>query len=75
MKIIKRYEWKELTRDGLLKDIADTGPYYEKGSLNEYGGFESVDKAVEALTEWDEENPFTLCGDITLITFYSIDKE
>ena len=47
------FKWKELTSDGLLKEPATEGPYYEEDVLNGYeGGFESEKGAEEALSRW-----------------------
>lgn len=39
----KRFYWKELSEDGLLKEPKGCGPYY---SLNNYNGFDTEEEAV-----------------------------
>lgn len=66
------YEWKELSNDGLLKDVADEGPYYSTESLNRYGGFDSKEEAIERLEAWSKRYKFSLCSNLVLIEFYGV---
>jgi len=69
--IVKKYAWKKLSCDGLLKDVEDEGPYYSRESLNPYGGsFDSEKEAIDALELWVESYKFSIGGNLTLVTFY-----
>lgn len=74
--IVKKYAWKELSRDGLLKDVEDEGPYYSRESLNPYGGsFGSEKEAVDALEAWIESYKFSVGSNLTLVTFYEANND
>jgi hypothetical protein len=70
---VKKYAWKELSSDGLLKDVEDKGPYYSRESLNPYGGsFDSEKEAFGALESWVGAHKFSIGSNLTLITFYEV---
>jgi hypothetical protein len=66
------YKWKELSSDGLLKDVSEEGPDYSRDNLNGWGDFDSKEEAFEALEEWDKEYKFSLCGGLVLVEFYEV---
>jgi hypothetical protein len=70
--IKKRYFWKELTDDGLLKEPKTSGPYYDEVNLNNFGlGYESEEEAVSDLEEKNEEDRWCPWRrDMILITEY-----
>jgi hypothetical protein len=74
--IVKKYAWKELSNDGLLKDVEDEGPYYSRESLNPYGGgFDSEKEAIDALELWVESYRFSIGSSLTLIIFYEVSND
>lgn len=66
------YKWKELSSDGLLKDVPEEGPYYSRENLNGWVGFDSKEEAIKALEDWDKMYMSSLCGDIALVEIYNI---
>lgn len=51
-KLEKRFYWKDLSTDGLLKEPSPTGPHYDEVELNNYCGFKTEDEALEALDRY-----------------------
>jgi len=73
--IVKKYAWKELSNDGLLKDVEDEGSYYSRESLNPYSGsFDTEKKAIDALELWVESYKFSIGSNLTLVTFYEVNS-
>lgn len=67
----KRYYWKELTEDGLLKEPNGLGPYYSTVSLNDFDGFESEEEAVEHYESIISSFKFRVPYKLVLIIEYS----
>lgn len=72
-KLEKRFYWKELSGDGLLKEPPRRGPYYNDISLNE--GFSSEEKALAGLDTYFNHKPYDgedvySCVSLVLITVY-----
>jgi len=65
-----RYEWKELTEDGLLKEPKDVGPYYSRETLNGYGGFETEDSAVEEYERFKKAHGWSCSSELILVKIY-----
>jgi hypothetical protein len=64
--LTKKYYWRDLTSDGLLREPDETGPYYSRESLNNCGcGFDTEEQAFAALSRWRGY------GSFVLITEYS----
>lgn len=74
MKTKKRYYWRELTDDGLVKDIDPIGPHYDLEYINTYSGYyESEEDAVEGLLAFKKKFEYSLSGyNLILITEYRI---
>jgi len=70
--IKKKYYWKELTSDGLLKEPKEFGPYYSTESLNGWGGYDSEEAAIEKLIEINKRYEHSVPSSLTLITEYSV---
>lgn len=68
--MIKRYEWKVLTSDGLLKEPEDLGPHYSTESVNFYGGFESEDEAEKYLAKKVKRHKYDVPSELILIATY-----
>lgn len=71
--IKKKYYWKEVTDDGLLKEPKELGPHYCTESLNGWGGFDAEEEAVERLFYISETYEFDVPANLTLITMYSVE--
>jgi hypothetical protein len=67
----KRYEWRVLTDDGLLKKPALLGPYYEQFNVNGYDGFESEDLAIAAYDRFKASHGYSVELEMVLVCFYS----
>ena len=77
MAIKKRYYWKELSNDGLLKEPAELGPHYDRVPINGYdGGYVSEEEAVQALVEFgDLLYEWSVPSELVLIPVYEILKD
>lgn len=64
----KRFCWKFITTDGLVKDIPCKGPDWNPYSFNEY--FETEELAIEALAKWEKLYKYAIYSEFTLITVY-----
>ncbi|MFA5898085.1 MAG: hypothetical protein WC829_03110 [Hyphomicrobium sp.] len=64
----KRYEWKELSADGLLKDVRTRYGFGEYGTLS---GGETDEEAVQTLAE-ARSSKMVGSGDYVLLTVYTI---
>lgn len=67
MKLEKRFCWKVLSEDGLLKDHRPIGPYYSQMTFGE--DFDTEQDAVEALSRWKKANEY-MENEMVLITTY-----
>jgi len=72
MSITKRYYWKELTQEGLLKEPPICGPYYDEKYLNAPCGFESEDFAIAAFESFFKEFPYSE-NSLILVCEFTID--
>ena len=63
-----KYRWKELSDDGLLKEPKKQGPHYMKDDLNEWGGFDTEQKALNRLEEYKKE--YNIYGEYILVKIY-----
>ena len=71
----KRYFWKVLSQDGLLKEPREVGPNSSsRESLNDCNGFDSEDEAVRHLEAMAEKYKgitfYGVPGSLVLITEY-----
>ena len=67
----KRLYWKKLTKDGLLKEPKDFGPYYSAEALNQYNGFETETEAIKQLEEMKETYKYDIPAELVLVWIYS----
>ena len=70
-KVKKRYYWKVVTEDGLLKVPNKYGPYYDESKLNPYDGFDDEAQAVIALELFlNTTKHWHAGGQLTLVAIY-----
>lgn len=67
----KRYEWRELTEDGLLREPKDAGPHYDRSRVNTYGGFDSEEQAFAAYVAFKKAHKFGIASELVLVAFYA----
>lgn len=67
----KRYEWKELSEDGLLKDVK-TG--YGYGHYETLSGGDTEEEAISSLEE-ARKHGYVSSGDYVLLTIYTVPWE
>jgi hypothetical protein len=67
----RRYEWRELTDDGLLKKPQDTGPYYDTDNVNHYGGYQTEEQAIAGLKAYADRTRWGSTDDMVLVAIYS----
>ena len=72
MKVVKNYEWRELSSDGLLKSPPACGPYYDRDENLIYGSWSSEESAINALKEYVERNRD--CVSLVLITTINVEN-
>lgn len=72
----KRYFWKDLSSDGLLKEPDPIGPYYDQISLNGVlgDGFETEEEALERL-QYVQNVSGHFIGHFMLISLYTPEKK
>ena len=70
--IEKKYYWKELTSDGLLKEPREFGPYYSTESLNGWGGHDSEDAAIAKLVEISKRYEYSVPSNLILVVEYRV---
>lgn len=66
----KRYEWRELTDDGLMKKPESVGPYYDQENVNTYGGYASEDEAVAAYEAFKASHEWGVPSELVLVCFH-----
>ena len=65
-----RFEWRELTEDGLLKRPKECGPYYDIDQLkNDYA---TEEEAIDDYREFLNRNPFYAPYEMVLLKLYSL---
>ena len=68
-----KYYWKELSKDGLLKDPDPVGSYYSRERLGVYG-FNSREEAVAEYEEFFRiHGPCEVDKELVLIEVYEIE--
>jgi hypothetical protein len=63
----KLFDWRELTEDGLLKNVPEHGPYYDRKSVG--GPFKTEEEAMEAMRLFQQDK-FLYCNDYVLVPVY-----
>ena len=72
MTVSKKYFWREISSDGLVKSPRDVGAYYNPDNVNKSSGFDSELEAMDALEKFNKNYPYE-AGDLTLITIYRVE--
>lgn len=67
----KRYEWRELSEDGLLRKPPECGPRYDRETINGYYGFSSEEEALEAYAAFKKAHKYGVPNELVLVTFYA----
>ncbi|MFA6199051.1 MAG: hypothetical protein WC679_01430 [Bacteroidales bacterium] len=74
--IKKRYYWKELTGDGLMKQPPKHGSYYSSDSRLQDESFETEQEAIELLEDYMKCNDLTYWfADMVLVPMYEYEQE
>lgn len=68
IKMTKRFYWKEITSDGLLKSPRDVHQGNKSDSINDWLGFETEKLAIKHLKKLDKT--YRLNNTYALITVY-----
>jgi hypothetical protein len=75
MGAVKKYRWMELLEGGGLREPEDQGPYYGTESLNDYHGFETEEKAIEAWITFKDLHGLSVPRELVLISFYKLEED
>jgi len=68
-----RYEWRELTPDGLLKEPSEVGPHYDRESVNGYAGnYTSRESAETAPNQFAIRHDWH--GELVLVEFHVVSR-
>jgi hypothetical protein len=70
--LVKKFTWKELSGDGLLKEPETIGTYYDEIRLNGYEWFDTKEEAEAALLEFINLDPWFSGDDYVLVEIYNI---
>ena len=77
--VVKRYVWKTLTNDGLLKEPNDCGQHYDKESINtNYNSqwidelFASEEVAIARFVEFYKKHGSSCDSQLVLVPIYQI---
>jgi len=68
----KRYEWRELTKGGLLRDPKECGPSYDRSNINARN-FRTEDEAFKAFDLFKKK--YGTQGELVLVVFYDCDDD
>lgn len=66
----KRYEWRELSEDGLLRKPQECGTRYDRESINGYYGFGTEEEALAAYAEFKKVHKYGVPNELVLVTLY-----
>ncbi len=67
----KKFVWKEITSDGLMKEPKECGPGYSTESINGWGGFDNEEDALAKLEQMKKNYKWEVSGDFVLVAIYS----
>lgn len=67
-----RYEWRELTPEGLLIKPKDVGPHYSSENINGYDGFTNKEEAVEAYKSFRQKYNWDTPRELVLVESYQM---
>jgi len=70
--IKKKYFWKEISGDGLIKNPKAFGPYYSTESLNCFCGFDNEKDAEDKLIKINKIYPHEIPSSLILVAEYSV---
>ena len=73
MSTVKKYKWMELLEGGLLKEPEDQGPYYSSESLNDWNGFDTEEKAIDAWINFKTLHGPSVPKELILIAVYRLE--
>jgi len=65
-----KYKWKEITKDGLLKEPEEVGPYHDQESLNGWSGFSNEEEAVKELQRMKDLHKYSFNEDYVLVKIF-----
>lgn len=67
----KKYLWKEITDDGLVKEPESLGPYYSQDSWNGfYSGYDTVEEAEAKYKYMENTYSYQVPHNMVLVTVY-----
>ena len=66
----KRYEWRELTDDGLLKAPKDCGPHYDRDESLPLGAWGTEEEAVAAYSEFLKKHEYSANSELVLVCIW-----
>lgn len=69
----KRYEWRELTDDGLLKYPKSCGPNYDLDETLSVGSWASEADAVSAFRAYQHKHGQSAPNELVLVTIWNRD--
>ena len=75
MNIIKTYEWRELTPDGLLTRPRALGPHYDLDETLRDGSWTMESDAVAAFVAWVKNHGSKADRQMVLVTQYEVSPE
>ena len=71
VKVKKRYYWKVISEDGLLKPPNKYKNHYDESKLNPYDGFDNEEQAVATLENFlNNTEHWYSGGQLTLVAIY-----
>ena len=68
--MIKKYVWKLLSSDGLLKEVPTTGPYYDEDSITKYHDTEA--EAIAEYQRFSKVNSYGVPDELVLLTVWMV---
>ncbi|MFN8756337.1 MAG: hypothetical protein ACK52I_29940 [Pseudomonadota bacterium] len=66
----KRYEWRELSEDGLLRKSPECGPRYDRETINGYCGFSTEEEALAAYAAFKKAHKYGVPNELVLVALY-----
>jgi hypothetical protein len=67
----KKYVWRELTDDGILKKPEAFGPYYERDETLRFGGWDTEEDAVAAYKKVYDCYKYQVNSEFVLVCIWS----
>jgi len=66
----KRYEWRELTDNGLLIAPKDCGPYYDRDESLRIGSWDTEEEAVAAYSDFLKRHEFGANHELVMVCIW-----